>query len=500
MPAFSPIRSSGVAHWNNIVSPSPPRNTTNDDLDDIGEDDDLPIKEISFDSSQSQEDICCLGCNDQNYAPKVLEFWKVDRIPTCATCGLENRDDVLGFDIDNLCGVVMGSSTSEPKNTCIMARKSKKIINDVQYPSFLKVEKVDPVKSGFIVPPQNRGRVCSLSRAVSDLEKLDEDQPLQPSAEQHVKQEKCSLQEITEERMMERVQSLHLEFTPMKKNHVASNSVVVREEELAPSTEKTVEAPKQRYVHDFVRLPIRAGRNKGRAAKSGDAKDISQDGSNESRNGYSIDQNRFSNSRVNNQTQSTRKARISILPIRAGRVSRSHQGKNTSAGSAKHDEATIQLESELPKKGFIERRRCFIAATKTNTDSDTVSRHNEIAWIDDNPLEVSQETSIENCSDNETMKWDNKDNSNRNGKINSKLFCSESKTTKSSTSSSNASSEDNVGDASDESSSVFDEKGEGTTKITKAGWITKQMGRDGLIDSIEGVQNVELVYTPRVSQ
>ncbi|KAL3784820.1 hypothetical protein HJC23_013860 [Cyclotella cryptica] len=235
MPASSSLRSPDVGHRINIVSPeSSPANTAHVQPDDIKADDDLPIKEISFDSSQSADDIFDIGCGgiDINYAPKVLEFWKVDRIPTC---GLDENDGVLGFDIDNLCGDVTGSSTCDTQDFSIMARKSKGIIKNMQKPSFLKVDKVDPVKAGFIVPPHKRGRVCSLSRAVSRLEKLEKQKPPHSSAEQNTKQSK---NKNTRERVMERVQSLHLEVSPVGKNKVGSCNVIAEQEELTACTER----------------------------------------------------------------------------------------------------------------------------------------------------------------------------------------------------------------------------------------------------------------------
>ncbi|KAL3801343.1 hypothetical protein HJC23_006953 [Cyclotella cryptica] len=427
-----------------------------------------------------------------NYAPKVLEFWKVDRIPTC---GLDENDGVLGFDIDNLCGDVTGSSTCDTQDFSIMARKSKGIIKNMQKPSFLKVDKVDPVKAGFIVPPHKRGRVCSLSRAVSRLEKLEKQKPPHSSAEQNTKQSK---NKNTRERVMERVQSLHLEVSPVGKNKVGSCNVIAEQEELTACTEKKVEVPKPRFVHDRIRLPIRAGRNKGRGgnrAKTSDGNDVSQEKSFASQNCSRADGNRFGSSRSNNPSSPT-KAIISRLPLRAGRVVKSRQDTNSTAPVAKDDQDIHPLDSQHLRKGFIERRRCLIAATKTHNEPD--SHHCEIDWINTGRVDILQETSFENCSDNETMIWDNKDNNARPDKNNSKLFCTESKITRSNTSSSNATCEETLEAESNESSLVIDEKEKGRNKITKAGWITRQLGREGVLDSIEGVQNIELVYTPFV--
>jgi hypothetical protein len=188
------------------------------------------------------------------------------------------------------------------------------------------VEKVNPNKSGFITPypPRDRG-VCSISKAVSELEEKD--------AEVVVKEVQLSENEKAPDGKKNTVQSLHLQVGPLVAKETSAQYCVRNNLEQGNECEQQdVDNPEQR-----IRLPVRAGRNKRHATSA---------------NTDDAEPSTFGHRQTN---LSTTRSRINRLPVRAGRSNRIRE--NTTTETSLHEKSS-------QRRGFAERRRALIAATK----------------------------------------------------------------------------------------------------------------------------------------
>jgi hypothetical protein len=456
-----------------VASPPPkPITKVNALPENIEIDDELPMEEIAIDLTQ-QEDTDETG---RAYPPRSLEFWSVDSkrtIPTC-NCGL-TANGLLCF-TDGLCGII----PDPPGETPTVERKKP------QSPFFLKVDRVDPNRTGFITPPRDRGDVCSLSRAVSELEEVD--------AEKRMAEVKAYVEQKQQQRVLNTVKSLHLQVGPLEKNEENDKSQVVVRDEAHPKSEveaknETVYKPK--FSNERIRLPIRAGRMQSRDNAAAYTDDV--EASSNGQVDYRV------NTRAPANFQATSRTRISRLPVRAGRVTAIQETQittePTSSGSGRY----------VPRRGFIERRRCLIAATKKQEEPIIQHPRDEKYNMDEIPLiDISHNVSFENEEEIEAAMGDFENNHCTGTCGKSEMFRGESDTTKGSldytTTSSHETLEETFEETIEEDSqapSSLDFEGEGTVddRITKAGWITRQLYREGRRDRIEGAQSVELVYT-----
>ena len=474
MPTFPRIRKRG----NNAVNTPAPVKEPNEDVAELNADPDetlldenLPFKEIAIDMSQHpDETVVDEGC----YAPRCLEFWKVQHVMSTCNCG--NTFCVT----DGLCGII------PPALNAYSEAKASRGRNN-QSPSFIKVEKMNPNKSGFIVRRENRGSVSSISRAVGDLEELDEEE------QQH---------HNTPKRVLKRMESYHVAVLPLKHSSDDSFSGIDKEEsvhhlpkEIAVNASK--EMHKLRFVHDRVLLPMRAGRNKSRDV---DGDGISPDGQVKLRSSSPIN-----NSETGSKTATNNKSRISRLPMVVGKMNKTQVRKTSvlATGEGEKNGAPFD-EQEVSRNEFIERRRCLIAATRKKSmpggHQETKSEHHPLDEVlDFEPMiDVSHDVSFEEI---ESTHRESKTNNLAGNKVKKEnVYQSASKTNHKSIDyslESGMTTEETYEEESEEPAYVSDEMHKREVKRnTKAGWITRQLGRKGRMDIIEGVQNIELVYTP----
>jgi hypothetical protein len=126
---------------------------------------DRPIKVIAIDVSNEEDDFLPLPQDVRRYLNKIRSYKDdVDRILSCTACQLESADGVLCFE-DGLCG----GTVDDVIDTSNDIKEAKQQVKPRPSPSFMKAEKIDPIKSGFFAPPEERGSIYSMSKAVSAL-------------------------------------------------------------------------------------------------------------------------------------------------------------------------------------------------------------------------------------------------------------------------------------------------------------------------------------------
>ena len=429
-----------------------------DDDDEI--DRDLPMKEVTIDLSQQDTYVNVIS---DSYSLRYQELQSGNSTWKTCNCGLEANDGILCL-TDGLCGVI-----SSPIAIMDVKPPDKK---SLQYPIFIKVDKVDRNKS--VTPPCGGGSACSILPAVSDLEVENIVQSRQVQKEQNHKHQKDELNLNDSERtrvLQGTVNSLHLHVRPIQtKKNQADKMQSQTEQDKDKLGEGNISPPENSV--ERIRLPIRAGKHKPHENADG------------------IEH------RAQNASLDTNKARRLQLPIRAGRVSRFQET---------HEPI---LERTAPRKSLAERRRCMIAVSKKQEPpiSPNPKRYiNYIPFID-----VSHNMSFEYDEELETTMQNSRDEDG-NEVCKDKMCRGQSPTTINTTKGSldytTASSHETLEETleetfecsfdSDQSNQKYDKEAIETAgdRNTKAGWITRQLFREGRRDTVDGAQCVELVYT-----
>ena len=444
----------------------------------------LPIKEIAIDLTQNDSN------NNNTHQSHSFEVWNIHQnIPTC-NCGLSAANGIPCL-TDGLCGIIPPPPVETQKNT-------------PKSPFFLKVPKVNPNKSGFITPPrERRGEVCSISPVVSELGEVDGEEKQQQQQQPQVETEQLSVEPVKQPGLNEvernhvannKVQSLHLQVRPLEKSNETSGN----KNDDGISSQKSEQTYKPKYSSELIRLPMRAGRSKLRdiPVQNADVDEVSPDRQRRTRPS-AVTAKSTDRMSIPTQTQSlptAYKNRITRLPVRAGRTNK-----------VRDDNDVDLIENgRSSRRGFAERRRYLIAATKKEEPPIIPQLADDKSCIDYFPLiHISHDLSFDNDEEIEAT-MTNSTTPNHAEVCKSKMCRGESNTTKGSLDYTTASSHETLEETFEEtfeyssegeSTLAFEKVGCADDRITKAGWITRQLYRDCRRDRVDGAQNVELVYT-----
>lgn len=187
------------------------------------------------------------------------------------------------------------------------------------------------------------------------------------------------------------------------------------------------------------------------------------------------------------------RARITRLPVRAGRTDK-----------AKQINALDTVKSDRnSRRSLAERRRCLIATTKKEVPI-IPQPADDKSCIDYFPLiHISHDLSFDNDEEIEATMADSI--TLYHAEVSKSKMCrGESNATKGTLDYTTASSHETLEEtfeetfeysSEEESTLVFDKMGAADDRITKAGWITRQLYKDCRRDNVDGATNVELVYT-----
>jgi hypothetical protein len=236
------------------------------------------------------------------------------------------------------------------------------------------------------------------------------------------------------------VRSLHLQVAPLETREKSVNQSCDSRKNNECKQQQQVDTP-EFVTEERICLPIRAGRNVRKQSPA--AMNYRQ------------------------PTLPSVRNRLSRLPVRAGRENEIQEDTITETNS---QEKTFQ------RIRFAERRRALIAATKKE---EPILPTRDEPCIDIPPIDISHTVSFENEEVIETMAVSKVESTHGH---HDELCRGESNATKGSSV-----------DCTNETLEEFEKQG--NDRITKAGWITRQLHREGRMDRIEGIQSVELVYT-----
>ena len=429
--AFSRIRSlrakrsSRRSNASPQVIPSPPEPVT----ESPAVDEKLSIKEISIDTSEKNEESI-----DEDPLPP-FEYSRVEHLQNMFLydCGIANS--ILSL-TSELWGNINNPTNGEDKEA-------------PQSPTFLKVNKVNQKKSEIVAPLGDKKSVGSLSRDVSDVEEVQQEQQNGKSIKQlkHKSgQQKPGTKENNRKEKSATVKTLHLHVGPLEQNVHSNNTGESTQSESSDETSKIEHTHMPKFPTPKACLPMRAGRKKSN--------------------------DRQQSSRGNTRLPAANRARISRLPVRAGRVGRYHEQKAASV-------RPTETGRTVSRNTLIERRRCLIAATKNQDQLTTPPREGK-GCIYDTAL---QQNASDNHDQTEACK--------------SKMRRGETNTTKGTACSQETLEEtfEETFEYDSEESFPAYENEDADDRITKAGWITRQLYREGIRDQMAGVENIELVYT-----
>ena len=416
------------------------------DNDDVEIDEDLPTKEVTIDLSQQDT---YANVTDNAYSLEYQELQNGNspwNSPMC-NCGLNANDGILCL-TDGLCGVI---SNPMPILDIMTPTPEKKCL---QYPIFIKVDKVERNKS--ITPPCDDNSVSSTLPAVNDLEAENLAQPQQEEPNNNHQKDDPN----------------HEDAWPIQ---TATNQADTMQSQTEQGNENLGEGNINTYEKslDRFRLPVRAGKH------------------NPHMNADGMDR------RAQNASLDINKARRLRLPVRAGRVS-------------KFQEETFEPipNRTVPRKGFADRRRCLIAASKKQDPPISPNRKKHMNYIPF--IDVSHNMSFEYDEEFEaTMQNSRNRDSNEVCKDNNCRGQSPTtiNTMKGSLDYTTASSHETLEETleetfeysfdSDQLNQHYDKEATeiADNRIIKAGWITRQLFREGKRDMVDDGQCVELVYT-----
>jgi hypothetical protein len=361
------------------------------------------------------------------------ELWNIPSLNPMCSCGLTN----LLCLTDGLCGII-------PPPPPLAATPNK-----VASPYFLKVEKTNKCTTPS---PRDTGD-CSTSRAADGLEESETKVVVKQDVVNQVEQCEKDKGADGKSKRVETVRSLHLQVGPLETREKSDNSGQNNE---CKQQQQQVDSP-EFVTEERIRLPIRAGRNVRK--QSPVAMNYRQPTLPSARNG------------------------LSRLPARAGRRNKTQEDTITE---------TNPHEKSSQHRRFAERRRALIAATKKE---EPILPSRDEPFIDIPLIDISHTVSFENEEIIETMVVSKVESTHCH---HDELCRGESNATKgSSVDCTNETLEETFEETIDYDTddSELDFEKQDNDRITKAGWITRQLHREARRDRIEGIQSVELVYT-----